>query len=51
VDLGAERTKISVDGRATTPAELKVGMACDLRHLDEGAGSPMEISCSTGTNR
>ena len=50
-DLGDERTKISIDGRATTPAALKVGMACDLRYLDEGAGSPMEISCSTGTNR
>jgi len=50
-DLGDERTKISIDGRATTPAALKVGMACDLRYLDEGAGSPMEISCSTGTHR
>jgi tripartite-type tricarboxylate transporter receptor subunit TctC len=50
-DLRDARTKIFVDTRAAGPAALKVGMACDIRYLDEDNEQPMEIKCSTGPLR
>jgi hypothetical protein len=48
-DLSGDRAKIIVDGQAVPHAALRVGMACDIRYLDEGTEPAMELTCSGGT--
>lgn len=51
VDLRDSRNNFIVDGRKSTAPGLAVGMSCDIRYLEDSDRSPMEITCSRGTNR